>query len=137
MSDKVGVWIDHRKSVIVFASADRVATKTLESSVGPHARYSGRAGSQGPEGRPDEGGEKKYEERYREHLAQYYDAVIEQLGRPDALLIFGPGEAKQQLKERLSRSKALAACLVEIETADKLTDSQIVARVTAHYGLKP
>ena len=65
MSDKVGIWIDHRKSVIVFASADRVATKTLESNVGPHARYSGRAGSQGPEGPSDEGGEKKYEERYR------------------------------------------------------------------------
>jgi hypothetical protein len=135
MSDKVGIWIDHRKSVIVFASADRVATKTLESNVGPHARYSGRAGSQGPEGPSDEGGEKKYEERYREHLDQYYDEVIGQLGRPDALLIFGPGEAKLQLKARLSRSKAFAACVVEIETADKLTDSQIVARVTAHYGL--
>ena len=28
MSGKVGIWIDRRKSVIVFASADRVATKT-------------------------------------------------------------------------------------------------------------
>ena len=83
----------------------------------------------------DEGGEKRYEERYREHLDQYYDEVIGQLGRPDALLIFGPGEAKLQLKARLSRSKAFGACVVEIETADKLTDSQIVARVTAHYGL--
>lgn len=135
MHDHVGVWIDHRKAVIVSASADRVTTKTLESSVGPHSRYSGRAGSQGPDGPQDEGGEKKYEERYREHLDQYYDEVIDQLGRPEALLILGPGEAKLQLKERFSRSKALAACPVEVETTDKLTDTQIVARVKEHFGL--
>jgi hypothetical protein len=50
------------------------------------------------------------------------------LGQPEALLIFGPGEAKLQLKERLSRSKALPERIVGIETADKLTDPQIVRR---------
>jgi hypothetical protein len=103
MNDKVGIWIDHRKAVIVSASADRVTVRTLESQVGPHSRYSGRAGSPAPEGGEDEGGEKKYEKRYRQHLDRYYDAVISQLGHPEALLILGPGEAKLQLKERLSR----------------------------------
>jgi hypothetical protein len=59
MNDRIGIWIDHRKAVIVSASADRVTVKTLESTVGPHSRYSGRAGSPMPEGGPqDEGGEK-------------------------------------------------------------------------------
>ena len=61
MNDKVGIWIDHRKAVIVSASADRVTTQTLESKVGPHSRYSGRAGSPAAEGGQDEGGEKRYE----------------------------------------------------------------------------
>lgn len=135
MNDKVGIWIDHRKAVIVSASADRVTARTLESKVGPHSRYSGRAGSQTPEGPQDEGGEKKYEERYSQHLDRYYDEVISQLGQPEALLIFGPGEAKLQLKERLSRSKALSECIVGIETMDKLTDPQIVAKVKEHYGI--
>jgi hypothetical protein len=136
MSDNVGIWIDHRKAVIVSTSADRTTVKTLESKVGPHSRYSGRAGSTMTEGGPqDEGGEKRYEERYAQHLGQYYDEVISHLGQPDALLIFGPGEAKVQLKERLSRSKALSACIVEIETTDKLTDPQIVAKVKEHYAI--
>jgi hypothetical protein len=136
MNDKTGVWIDHRKAVIVSASADRVTAKTLESNVGPHSRYSGRAGSPMPEGPQDEGGEKKYEERYAERLDRYYDEVISQLGRPEALLILGPGEAKLQLKERLQRSKALSECVVNIETTDKLTDAQIVAKVKEHYGIE-
>ena len=40
-----------------------------------------------------------------------------------------------QLKERLSHSKALSRCVVRIETTDKLTDSQIAAKVKEHYGI--
>jgi stalled ribosome rescue protein Dom34 len=126
MNHTVGIWIDHKKAVIVAVSAGRVTTKTLESEVGAHPRYSGQQ---------DDGGEKKYEERHRQRLEQYYDEVISQLGQPEALLIFGPGEAKLQLKERLSRSKALAERIVGIETTDKLTDPQIVAKVKEHYGI--
>jgi hypothetical protein len=90
------------------------------------------------EGRRPQGGrgEKKYEERYGQQLDQYYDEVIRQLGEPEALLIFGRGEAKLQLGARLSRSKALAERLAGIETTDKLTDPQIVAKVKAHYGIE-
>ena len=126
MNDKVGIWIDHKKAVIVSASADRVTAKTLESDVGPHPRYSDQQ---------DGRGEKNYEERHGQHLDRYYDEVISQLGQPAALLIFGPGEAKLQLKERLIRSKPLAERIVGIETTDKLTDPQIVAKVKQHYGI--
>jgi hypothetical protein len=135
MNDKVGIWIDHKKAVIVSASADRVTVKTLESDVGPHARYSGRAGYPTPDGPQEGGGEKNYEERYGQHLDRYYDEVTSQLGQPEALLIFGPGEAKLQLRERLSRSKALSERVIAIETTDKVTDPQIVAKVKEHYGL--
>jgi hypothetical protein len=57
------------------------------------------------------------------------------LGEPEALLVFGPGEAKLELKERLSRSKALTERSVEIETTDKLTEPQIVAKVKEHFGI--
>ena len=134
MNHKVGIWIDHKKAVIVFASADRVTVKTLTSEVGPHARYSGRAGYPTPDGPQEGGGEKSYEKRYDQQLDRYYDEVVSQLEEPEALLIFGPGEAKLQLKERLSRSTALSECAVEVETADKLTDPQIVAKVKDHYG---
>jgi len=133
--NKVGIWIDHKKAVIVSVSADGVTAKTLESEVGPHGRYSGRAGYPTPDGPQVGKGEKKYEERHDQHLDRYYDEVISQLGQPEALLIFGPGEAKLQLKERLSRSKALSERIVGIETTDKLTDPQIVAKVKEHYGI--
>ena len=68
MNHKAGLWIDHKKAVIVSLAADPVAAKTVESEVGPHTRYSGRAGYPTPDGPQDGGGEKRYEERFRQHL---------------------------------------------------------------------
>jgi hypothetical protein len=135
MSHKVGIWIDHKKAVIVFASGDRVTTRTLESEVGPHARYSDHAGYMTPDGPRDGGGEKTYEERYGQLLDRYYDEVVRLLAQPEALLIFGPGEAKLQLKVRLGRSRGLCDRIVGIETTDTLTNPQIVAKVKEHYGI--
>ena len=126
MNHKVGIWIDHKKAVIVSASADGVTTKTLESDVESHPRYAGQQ---------EGGGEKKYEERHTEQLDRYYDEVVRQLTDADELLIFGPGEAKLELKERLRRSKAHSECTVDIATTDKLTDPQIVAKVKEHFGI--
>jgi stalled ribosome rescue protein Dom34 len=97
----------------------------LESEVGSHGRFSAQTG----------GGEKKYEDHHGELLDRFYDRVISELGQPEALLIFGPGEAKLQLKERLSRSKPLSERIIGVETSDKLTDPQIVAKVKKAYGI--
>jgi hypothetical protein len=126
MSHDVGVWIDHKKAVIVSIAAGQVTTTTLKSDVGAHPHYSGSQ---------EGGGEKKYEERHNQDLDRYYDDVIGQLGKPDALLLFGPGEAKLQLKERLGRSKVSSESVVAVESTDKLTDPQIVAKVKEHYGI--
>ena len=126
MNDNVGIWIDHKRAVIVSASTGRVTTEIVESDVGAHPRYSGQH---------DGGGEKKYEERHGQHLDQYYDEVIRHLTAPDRLLILGPGEAKLELKERLGRAKAYAERTIDIETTDKMTDPQIVAKVKAHFGI--
>jgi stalled ribosome rescue protein Dom34 len=128
MSRDVGVWVDHKKAVIVSIAAGEVTTRTLTSDVGAHPRY---AGSQ------EGGGEKKYEERHNQDLDRYYDDVIDQLGKPDAVLLFGPGDAKLQLKARLGRSKVSVSSetIVAVESTDKLTDPQIVAKVKEHYGI--
>ena len=62
MNDKAGIWIDHKKAVIVSLSGGRVTTKTLESGVGVHPHFSGQQ---------DGGGEKKYEERRGQDLDRY------------------------------------------------------------------
>jgi hypothetical protein len=131
---RIGIWIDHERAVIVSASPDRVTINTLESEFGEDARYGEQRASPGLDGPHHESGAAK-QEQDRLRLDRYYDEVITQLGHPQALLIFGPGEAKLQFTTRLSRFKALRECVVGLETTETLTDPEIVAKVREHYGI--
>jgi hypothetical protein len=50
----------------------------------------------------------------------------------ESILIFGPGEAKGELRKRLERNN-LGGRIVAIETVDKMTDRQIAAKVRQHF----
>jgi hypothetical protein len=47
-------------------------------------------------------------------------------------LIFGPGEAKGELKTRLESHK-LGGRIVAVETVDNMTDNQIAAKVRDYF----
>ncbi len=126
MSGHAGIWIDHRTAVIVLASEGQVTATTLPSDVAGHPHFGGSQVG---------GGEKKYEERHRQQLDQFFDRVIAAIQPAGEILIFGPGEAKQQLQKRMAGVSALARATVTVETTDDLTEPQIVARVKRHYGL--
>jgi hypothetical protein len=119
MKSIVGVWIDHEKAVLVDTRHEGVA-KTVRSHVLPHPHWSGAQ---------DGGGEKKYEERHAHQLDRFYDDVIAQLDPLASLYLFGPGEAKIQLKNRLARVSRFKDVAVRVESSDKLTDPQIVSKV--------
>lgn len=131
MNANVGVWIDHKKAVIVVAGQD--STTVVQSDVPGHTRFTDGGGY--PGGSSSQGGrsERKAEERNRNELDRYFDEVITALGHPEALLIFGPGEAKQQLAERFGHSRTKPKPTIAIETTDKLTDAQIVVKVAKHF----
>ena len=50
----------------------------------------------------------------------------------DAILVFGPGEAKGELKKRLDRAK-IGGHIAVMETTDKLTDRQIAAKARKYF----
>ena len=67
------------------------------------------------------------------HLNIYYDEVIASIRDAESILIFGPGEAKDELKERLEGNN-LGGRVVGIETVDKMTDPQIAQKVRQHFS---
>src|SRR5271168_2194658 len=66
-------------------------------------------------------------------LNHYYDTIIAAIGDAQPLLIFGPGEAKGELKKRLE-TKGLGSRIAAIEPADKMTDRQIGAKVRKYFS---
>ena len=127
MKHAVGIWLDQTKAVIVTATNQGVTTATLASHVSKHPHFTGAQ---------DRGGEQKYEARHEAERARFFDEIIERIGHPEAILVFGPGEAKLGLELRLARVKALADASVDVEAAGALTTPQIVAAVRKHFKLR-
>ncbi|MFN0124062.1 MAG: hypothetical protein ACKV2V_26465 [Blastocatellia bacterium] len=121
-TETVGLWIDHRKAVIVFLSGQEEEIKLISSEIEkPH-------GKSGASVQADD----QQQRKLTEDLNRYYDEVISALGEATDILIMGPGEAKGELKKRFA-ANPVAGREAEVITVDRITDRQIVAKVREHF----
>ena len=127
MKSKIGLWIDHRKAVIVIVSDEGEETKQITSGMEKRVRFSSGASEDGSS-------EDVRDRQYGNQLNSYYDDVIACLRGAESIQIFGPGEAKGELETRLEK-EGLKGRIIEIETVDKMTDRQIAAKVRQHFLL--
>jgi hypothetical protein len=132
MSIKVGLWIDHRKAVIVAVTDQGEATRLIISKTDKQLGRTGGVRSTSPYESQQVPADDLREKRFTGHLNIYYDAVIASIRGAESILIFGPGEAKGELKQRLEGDK-LGGHIVSIETVDKMTDRQIAAKVRQQF----
>jgi len=124
MKSNVGLWIDHRKAVIVSLTDKVEKTWRIISGMEKHVRFSGGAQKASAEDQRDR--------RFTGHLYKYYDKIVSSIRHADSILILGPGEAKGELRARLE-SEALGGLVVGVETVDKMSDRQLAAKVQKHF----
>jgi len=132
MRTKVGLWIDHRKAIIVAVTDKGEEITLIISKAEKQLRRSGDSPLRGSfESRKVPKSDSR-QKTFSGHLNIYYDAVMACIRDADFILIFGPGEAKDELKKRLKRNN-LGGRIVGIETVDKMTDRQIAAKVRKYF----
>jgi hypothetical protein len=133
MKMKVGLWIDHRKAVVVAVTDEGEEIDLVISGVEKQLRRSGDSPLQGPFESRQVPADDSRVRAFTGHLNIYYDAVIASMGDAESILIFGPGEAKGELQERLEKSR-LRGRIASVETVDKMTRRQIAAKVRRHFA---
>ena len=132
MKKAAGLWIDHRKAVIVVVTDQGEETRLIISKAEKQLRSSGDSPMKGPYESQQVPASDSRQKTFTGHLNIYYDAVIACVRDAESILIFGPGEAKGELKERLERNY-FGGRIIGIETVDKMTDRQIAAKVRQHF----
>ena len=125
MKKQVGLWINHRKAVIVTVTDKGEETKQITSEMEKHIRFSSSKSEKGSS-------EDMRDRQFGNHLNSFYDNVIACLRDAETIQIFGPGKAKGELEIRLEK-EGLKGCIVENETTDKMSDRQIAAKVRQHF----
>ena len=132
MRKQVGLWIDHKRAVIVILSEAGEEVREVESSLSRHSRYHGATHPASPYSAQYQKGDDQLDRQVEEQLKKYYANIISHVQGAAALLIFGPGEAKLELEKRLAQAHLLPL-VTRVEPADKMTGPQIRAKIRRHF----
>jgi len=111
MSKYVVLWTSHKQAIIVSM------TDGVEEIL--HVESGAKGG---------------VEEKWRHHLGEYYRKVIDAIGDAGEIFIFGPAHAKMALKEELLKSAPPSHRVVGTETADTMTEDELVASAREMCG---
>jgi len=134
MKAKTGLWIDHRKAVIITLADERATIKTVKSEVEKHPRAAGNPALKGSFKARHIPADDRQENEFNEHIGIFYNKIIETICHADAVFIFGPGEAKDELKKQLEKNH-LGGMITGVQTVDRMTDNQIMAIVCQHFNM--
>ena len=132
MKKEVGLWIDHRKAVIVIIENEIVTTREIQSNIEKHVRFTNGSRPK-PLNKPQGStAEDMRDRQFGNHLDGFYAGIISFVQGAESVLIFGPGEAKVELENRL-KLQDLGGLIVGVQTIDKKTNPQIEAKVRDYF----
>ena len=131
MKTVAGLWIDRKKAVIVVATDKGHEIRVIVSNVDKQlGRSEGVRSTTSYEPQLVPADDRR-ERRLMGQLNIYYDSVLACIQGAEEVLLFGPGEAKGELRKRIMRTKR-GVRIAGVEAADKMTDRQVSAKVR-HY----
>ena len=133
MKKQIGIWIDRRQAIIVSLMDSKETVKTMASQFEKHTPTTGGGRASKPYGSQEIVAGDRVERRSERHLDRYYEDVMAALAGADEIALFGPGQAKVEMKKRLEKSKPLSKKLKAVETVDKMTETQIRAKVKEFF----
>lgn len=132
MTKNIGLWVDHRKAVILVLAERDEEVRRVESNMERHVRFRGGMRGRTPYLAQYLDAEDRGDKRVTVHLNHYYGEIVKNIRDAESIFIMGPGEAKHELEKRMTRSR-ITNRIVQVENADKLTDRQIMARVRRFF----
>jgi hypothetical protein len=132
MKREVGLWIDQHRTVIVTVENEVAVTREIRSNIEKHTPVSKGPHSKTPKLSAKSTTQTGDGEQPLHPLSGYYEGIASFVRDADSIWIFGPGDAKVGLENHL-KGKELGERIVGVETVNKMTDTQIAAKVQAYF----
>ena len=136
MQNKLGIWIDGEKAVIVTINGGNTTVETVESNIENSSNHKKESDKGSFNGSQHMDNESKFEERKKHQLNDFLKEVMNHVQEEDSVYIFGPAETKTHLKTRIEKEneKSRHKKAIFIEAAERMTENQLVAKVVHFYS---
>ena len=129
MEKNVGIWLDNEKAYIITLIDGNENVEKIESNIETRVRIEGEKKSYSRLGGMFINPQKKKTKRKNHQLKDYFDIILKRTRDASSIYIFGPADAKTNLKKIIQQEKNLNRKLERVDASDKLTQNQMIARV--------
>lgn len=129
-----GIWIDREHATAVLVSDNENELETFHAGVSKPFPQTKESRAEHEYTRNDFVAEDKLERKQSHARSEMYDSILRYVASAEALFIFGPGEAKKEFQKHIA-SSGDRKHIVEIESSDKVTNPQLIAKIREHFRL--
>jgi len=130
---RYGIWIDHAKAMIISVDAEGGrSTHEIHSEVPPHVR-GGVAEAEGEH--LTIVNQNKHNQARSHEMNAFLKDILHSLKNATEVVIYGPGNAKFDLKNAIEEEKSMAHTVKRCETTDKLTEDELMDLVRKDFNL--
>jgi len=136
LNKRIGIWLDHTKAHFIDLSKGITVVETVHSDKESEVRFKGETGNGISLGNNrSTNNENHVHNRQQQIIQGYYQILSDRIKNYDDILLFGPTGAKDELYNKLSADKHFANKVIRVESADKLTENQMVAQVKQFFNV--
>jgi hypothetical protein len=135
MKKEIGIWLNTDKAVLIsLKDGQNESVVTFESEIETRTRIPGEGKPFSRLGNILAETSSRITNRRKQQMHQYFNKIIHSLDdETKALYLFGPSNAKIQLEKELKKNPIFLHKPVIIESADKMTERQMIAQVKSHF----
>jgi stalled ribosome rescue protein Dom34 len=119
----LGIWMDYSKAHLMELLPKNMQIQTIESDFTHEVKSNSIEKSEKHMHNKEDG----------EHL-KYFKKIQKEIEKYDDVLIFGPTDAKNELKDLLHENHLNNHIRVVVKTTDKMTENQLHAYVQNHFS---
>lgn len=121
-TNNLGIWMDHASAHLIEFTVDPMETTTIDSAFTHQQKEESLSK-----------GESLMHNKEQHEEATYYKQLMEAIRKYDAVLLFGPTTAKDELANLMKDNHLFAKIKVAVVHADKMTENQEHAFVKKYF----
>ncbi len=118
-----GVWVDHGEALVI-STADKSIHGQFtiaEKIVNKHHKDHGSS-------------EKTHNNKTAQELHKYFEEITNHIQGYDAILLFGPGKAQEELKNFMHENKHFSSKEIVVKSGDRFTENEMIAFVKNNFS---
>ena len=119
----LGIWMDHSSAHLIAYTTDPIETTVVTSKFTHQAKEQSLSRS-----------ENVMHNKEQQQQSAYYKQLGEVIRNYEAVILFGPTDAKVELFNLLKADHLFAKINIEVQQTDRMTENQEHAFVKAHFS---